>query len=103
MSVTLLICRGEFEAEVTDISGCHRMIRLNKDAKFRDFYSVWTAKDDGKASNTRTPTVTGSFRILQEKGAQLWGIHKTEGGKILLNSFCESDYGIYAQIELIYG
>ena len=68
-------CREEFDMEVTDINGEKRCIRLRKDAKFDDFYSVWNGRQQRRGSSTQS-----SMRMLHKQASQLWRVDKTDGG-----------------------
>ena len=64
---------------------------MKKDAKFSDFYKVWTGDDKKEARSSRS-----SFQALKEKGVQLWRVDKIDGGKLIvyhiLHSIIEAIY-----------
>ena len=49
---------------------------MKKDARFSDFYKVWTGDDEKETRSSRS-----SFHALKEKGVQLWRVDKIHGGK----------------------
>jgi len=68
----------EFLANVIDINGCRRGVRVKKDARFSDFYKVWTGDDEKKTRSSRS-----SFHALKEKGVQLWRVDKIHGESMI--------------------